>query len=886
MSSCAHAAVFVLLAMAVAAAWPFGGTSAGVQFGLHIASALAIVWAMVSLCRTSDRPGPLPLAVLPLIGGLILGAGQMVELPAEMSAALSPTATVWRADLTPSPAASTSDPVPAQDTAVSLYPAATRNRLSLLVLGTICFTVAALMQSRTNPVLLMYVFAVGGAVLSFFGLAQKLTWDGRLYWIYEVPEGAGPFASFLNKNNAAGYLLVCLAAAIGSAVWASNRHHEVRGYDRWTYDNDRIHRSRSRGGLGEILLAQLANLDALAILAYGCVAIILTAVMASMSRGGWIALTGAGIVTLTAGLLSRQRSVVLMAIGPAIVVAIGALSLIGLSDAFETRINTLFDQQIVSQARIPHWKDGMEVVPDFWKAGSGLGTYRFVYPPYQERIDHAWYYHAENQYLETAVEAGVAGLVLVALMIVTVGAASWFLVRRATTAAGLALGFAGLFALTSQVIHGIADFALFIPAVTVLFAVTCGAVCGEAAAVAAETKRQLLSLTSSRAVSAACLSALLVLSVFGIAESGCKAMAEAAMKATTPRGETIPNPDDVAAAIAHLEGGLRWRPDDAALHERLAERVILRGRLTVLNTLTEIVKQNQELSELPDQTMEEVWDRTKPSVLHGRAWDLLLSGHRREFEKFRSDAALQSDFRLAVSHLEQSRESCPLLPWTHLRLAEVGFVRDSSDWDQKDVARARWLAPTESRVQFQCGLLDLNAGRIDSAAESWRQALSLNKSHLPQIMGTEGARLPLTPDEFVVGVLPDDPMYLIELGQRYRRRGRKGFELAKALGQRALDLATDGSMPEWDLAYVRGQGAKLTGDVPKAVESLTEAVKLRPSDFQTRLLLAELLTADGQLDEALSHVRQMDMHEAGNPKYESLMARIQKARAKKSFESP
>ncbi len=867
--------------MAIVAAWPFGGTASSVQFGLHIASALAIVWALVSLCRTSDRPGPLPWAVLPLIGGLLLGAGQMVQLPMETSAAVSPTAAAWRSELTPaetSPSGSDRDPA---TSSLSLYPAATRNRLSLLVLGTICFTVAALMQSRTSPALLMYALAMSGGVLGFFGLAQKLAWDGRLFWTFDVPPGAGPFASFINKNNAAGYLLVCLAAAIGCAIWAAHRHQEVR-----VYEGKHRRGHRKSNGVGDALLAQLAQLDTLALVAYGTVAMILTAVLASMSRGGWIALAGASIVTFTVALLSRRRASVLVALGPAVIVGIGALSLIGLSDAFEKRIDTLFDERVVSEARIPHWKDGVKVVPDFWKAGSGLGTYRFVYPPYQDRLDNAWYLHAENQYLETAVEAGVAGLVLLGLMIVAVGSSSWFLVRRASTPAGYALGFAGIFALTSQVIHAVADFALFIPSVTVLFAVMCGSVCGEAAAVAEETKRRLFALTPSRAISAACLSALLVLSVFGIAESGCKAMAEAALESPRPDVESIPDPAEVESSIADLQDGLRWRPDDAELHAQLAGAYILQGRLAMLDPLAEIVRQRQSVAELPEATMQEIWKRTQPTVLHGRAWDLLLSGHRQGFEELRAEDPLRTSFRTAVAHLEMSREYCPLLPWTHLRLAEVGFVRDSSDWDQKDVARARRLAPAESKVQFLCGLLDLNAGRIETAAKSWKHALTLNKSHFPQIMRTEESRLPLSPDKFVVEVLPDDPMYLIELGQRYQRRGRKGAELARSLGQRAIELASDDSLPEWDRAYVRGYGAKLTGDYQLAAESLTAAVKLRPKDFQTRFFLAELLTSEGQFDEALSHVRQMDMKESGNPRYESLMARIQQARAKKIFDNP
>ncbi|MCA9024517.1 MAG: O-antigen ligase family protein [Planctomycetaceae bacterium] len=878
---CAHCAMLVLLVMAVVASWAFGGISPSAQFGMHIAAAIAVVWALVTYCRTNDRPAALPWAVLPLIGGLLLGVGQMIQLPVETSTALSPTATTWRSELiTQESASNTNDG--AITSSVSLYPASTRNQLSLFLLGTICFVIAALVQSKTSPALMMNVVAVTGGVLGFFGLAQKLAWDGKLFWMVDVPEGAGPFASFVNKNNAAGFLLICLAAAIGSAIWATHRHESVRAYD-----GEPRRRQRMSGGLGDVLLAQLAQLDTVSLVAFGSVAVILTAVLASMSRGGWIALVGASVVTLTVALLSRSRAMVLLALGPAVAVGIAALSLIGLSDSFEKRVNTLFDEQVISEARIPHWNDGVQVVSDFWRTGSGLGTYRYVYPPYQRRLDNAWYYHAENQYLETAVEAGVPGLVLLGLMIIAVGSASWFLVRRASTPAGYALGFAGIFALSSQVIHAVADFALFIPSVTVLFAVMCGSVCGEAAAVAEETKRRFISMTSSRGVAVACLSALLVLSVFGMAETGCKTKAEAAMTKARPETEMIPVSAEVEESIGRLQEGLKWRPDDAELHSQLAEAYIEQGRLAMLDTLVGLVKEDLKVTELPEETVQDIWSRTKPTVVHGRAWDLLLSGHRQEFEELRAEAPLQTSFRAAVDHLQLSRDSCPLLPLTHLRLAEIGFVRDSSDWDQQDVTRAQRLAPADSSIQFRCGLLDLNAGRIEEAARSWKQALTFNRTFFPQIMMTEEARLPLKPDKFVAEVLPDDPMYLIELGQRYRRRGRKGAELAKAVGQRAIELAdSDNSLPDWDRAFIRGFGARLTGNDRMAADALAEAVKLRPEDFQTRFILAELLTSEGRFDEALSHVRQMNMKESGNSQYETLMARIHKERARKTFDTP
>ena len=87
--------------MAVGAAWPFGGTSAAVQWMLHVASAVTIVCVLVTLARPSGRARPLPLLMFPLIGGLLLGAIQLTRLPAEAGRELSPTLAQWRAELLP-----------------------------------------------------------------------------------------------------------------------------------------------------------------------------------------------------------------------------------------------------------------------------------------------------------------------------------------------------------------------------------------------------------------------------------------------------------------------------------------------------------------------------------------------------------------------------------------------------------------------------------------------------------------------------------------------------------------------------------------------------------------------------------------------------------------
>lgn len=866
----------LLVGMAMGSAWAFGGTSAAAQWALQILASICSICALVTLMCAGGDARPLPLAILPLGGGLLLGAAQLVPLPLELHELLSPTENAWRSELS-FPATAGQGEVP--DQPLSLYPAATRNRMSLLLLGTLCFGAMGLVQSRATTVFMLFVMTVGGAALAFFGLAQKLAWEGKLFWRFEIPAGAGPFASFVNKNNAAGFLLVCIAAAVGCIVWITHRHLGVLHAEA-----RRRRQSGPHEGFGKRVIASLARLDAAALVVWGSLALMMTGLLASMSRGGLIAFAGASLVTLLTALASRGRKSILAALVPAMLISACMLSLLGLNEAVASRTKTLFNREIISQARIPHWKDGVKAVPDFWTVGSGLGTYRFVYPPYQQRLDDAWYLHAENQFLETAVEAGVPGLALLGLMILLVGRAAWYLVRRALTPEGYALGYAGVFGLTSQVIHAIADFATFIPAVTVLFAVLCGMVCSEAAATAAVSHRRgrLLTLTGSRMASAAYLSSLLVLCVFGIAETGCAAMAESSALPRIESQQSPPTEALVDQQIAHLQQSLRWKPDDAELQLQMANAYLLQTRLAILEELENSLRDAQQIDDIPPETRAALWPRTKMSVLHARVWDLLRAGHLHELDSLRSAPALRTCLMAAYQHLLLSRRYCPLLPRTHLRLAEVGFVGNSPDWDQRDVDRARWLAPADSRVQFSCGLLDLHAGRIDAAAASWKRALTLNRTHLRSIMAAAPSRMTYTARQFVERVLPDDPLYLIELGQRYRPRGDEAAGLVRALGQRATELIAERAASDWERAYVLGYGADFSG-ADGAIEHLSRAVDLRPDDVRTRLDLTELLMAEGRFDEALSHARQLEMFSSDDPRFVALQERIIDARREHRF---
>ena len=56
--------------------------------------------------------------------------------------------------------------------------------------------------------------AINGAIFAFFGLVQRLTWNGRMYWIGPEPGSESVFAAFVSRNSGGAYLNMCLAAAL------------------------------------------------------------------------------------------------------------------------------------------------------------------------------------------------------------------------------------------------------------------------------------------------------------------------------------------------------------------------------------------------------------------------------------------------------------------------------------------------------------------------------------------------------------------------------------------------------------------------------------------------------------------------------------------------
>lgn len=399
----------LLLVLILGSAWQYGGQTHQAQFAILLA--LGLILAVFRLVNRSSEPQattiPIPTRICFAICAVSLL--QCVALPTELLEILSPgVSSVWEQWIPETllhEAAQSNDP---QLTGLSkalgsrqpatIDPWLTRISLFKPLAFGITLWLSTLVRWETeNTKILFLGISFAGCCLVFFGLADLITLSRdlqpelrRRLWI--TPVGAdSPFGVFVNSNNAAGFLHICMAVSIGLLTLTSSDRQSL---------------------LRNPLLCRFSKIS-IAILSIG--------ILGTRCRGAAIALAVAAIVFLIQTKSQRTRFHYL-ALGFAITLfGIGLLNAIGTGEMFIDRIESVFDGRSLQDPRIPHWKDSLEAAIHFFPMGSGLGTYRYAYLPHQNNGSNGWHVHADGMHMEWLVEGG---LWLVALL--TWGLIWWF----------------------------------------------------------------------------------------------------------------------------------------------------------------------------------------------------------------------------------------------------------------------------------------------------------------------------------------------------------------------------------------------------------------------------------------------------------------------------
>lgn len=240
-----------------------------------------------------------------------------------------------------------------------------------------------------------------------------------LYPLANLHTASGLFA---NANHMATLLLVSVpfVVALGARRWRN-----------LPKSNDRMLTATLAGGAAVVVLLGMTTNQSFALLIIG----------GPVAAAAALQLIPAGRVRL--GRLMAMLGLLLLA--GAAVLAVTASS--GLSESNRTSI----------EIRSDIWTDTAKAIGDHGLAGSGIGTFPSVYPQYEDpaTIERTFVNHAHNEYLEIALEAGLPGMLLLALFLAWWGSRA-FTIWRSPNADVLAR--AACIASAAILLHSLVDF--------------------------------------------------------------------------------------------------------------------------------------------------------------------------------------------------------------------------------------------------------------------------------------------------------------------------------------------------------------------------------------------------------------------------------------------
>lgn len=233
--------------------------------------------------------------------------------------------------------------------------------------------------------------AIIGLVLAAVAIAQDATGDGLMYWRWSPTfDRTDPFGPFVNRNHFGTWAIMAIPLTIGYLTAHATAHRHNGPVVSW----------RQR---------LIAVLDGRAALLVACAALMIVAVVLSLSRS---AMLGLGAAMAFGGWLSRRGGAAgrVSQARPAMIVAVlalitGALIVIRVPPA--QVVDRVSGVRVAVEDRVTIWRETVPIVRDFWMTGTGVGTYQTAMAVYQRSDKGLIYNQAHNHYLQVAAEGGL-----------------------------------------------------------------------------------------------------------------------------------------------------------------------------------------------------------------------------------------------------------------------------------------------------------------------------------------------------------------------------------------------------------------------------------------------------------------------------------------------
>lgn len=720
-------------------------------------------------------------------------------------------------------------------TAGTIYPGATALAITGLLAAVAAMFLGVIVFSQDDFFTgLLVACLVSATLVGFFGIAMRLTGDDHV--IRGAAAVGTPFARFVNRNNAAAFMILGLSSGIAlltSLVGPSVRD-AVRGFS-----GSARGPGFSRSGRQATGRRLSSNRQSLLIGVLVLSAIPLAGIVSSSSRSGTISaavLVCVGICFL--GGLGRWRLALMIL--PAVLLASGLVVWLGLSERTVGRFESLSWDSVVSSGRIPHWIDATGAMLARPVIGAGLGTYGYAYQAYSERAaEEFWFQHADNMYVELAVEMGAVGgaILLVGLVVII-----WSLISgkgrpvERTLLATLAAG---------ELTHAVFDFGIVIPATTIPAAALAGAAVMRLLQSQSEEYRIGLWRWGSRVVTAGLALALAAGLGWGyLAQRAAWDVGKYEVAADFNNRPGSFTPDELSGRIAGLEAALAKRPGDAEGHRFLAE-------LYYYGYRSEMAAQRREeqanLSEMA------AWRTTSPTSLHRAIHLIAKSSVMPSVTRMREDDLAKRHLVPALDHYKAAASACPYLPGIRIPLQALGFLdpeRTLNDTSQIKIATR--LFPADAVEMRRMAPMAWTCGDRPLASTCWKKAFSVSGvefretlTNLAEELGEEEAvalvwpEQPRVPRELALAVVDlEDPALRRLVGERLREYSER--------------FAGDvyGHMLRGYSEWVSGQKSAAIGTFEKILEE-------NPQKTDLRVDFARLLWSAGEFRLAREELRRV-----------------------------
>lgn len=333
---------------------------------------------------------------------------------------------------------------------ISVDPFSSRQSALTLLALAVVFSAALLAFDRTERLerTAWTLFLLGFGV-SLFAIVQYLSGATSLYWVRATPI-TNFFGPFVNKNHFAGLVEILLPAGLGLlATGAVPRERRV--------------------------LVGFASV------------VMLVAVVLSRSRAGMmcvaleVVMLGLWVVWQR-GRSERRVAAFQLGIAGLVLAASVVAAIVWLgSEPVTKNLAELPGQAAATDAtsRLAIWRATVALVGQHPVLGSGIGAYGTAIIPIYGATDRVLLLFAHDDYLQVAADAGLVGLGLALLFVVSLGrAAKAALAAPSASVRGVAIG--AVVGCIGLLLHSLVDFNLQIPsnAIAFLCAAALVAACG------------------------------------------------------------------------------------------------------------------------------------------------------------------------------------------------------------------------------------------------------------------------------------------------------------------------------------------------------------------------------------------------------------------------